>query len=90
MEMLHAFHIFACMLQFPSIRFLTLRAMCGIPQTEYNKSSVQLSRYDMQRQEGKDYSSYSFLTLALDGVSDEQHAPAAFYPRGEGPTVPIG
>jgi hypothetical protein len=24
------------------------------------------------------------------GVSGQPHAPAAFYPRGKGPTVPIG
>jgi hypothetical protein len=27
------------------------------------------------------YSSYSFSTLALDGVSGQRHAPAALYPR---------
>jgi hypothetical protein len=27
------------------------------------------------------YSSYSFLTLALDWVSGQRHAPAALYPR---------
>jgi hypothetical protein len=35
----------------------------------------------------KRYSSYSYLTSALDG-SGQRHAPAALYPR-EGPPVPI-
>jgi hypothetical protein len=34
------------------------------------------------------YSSYSFLTSALDGVSGQRHAPAALY-SGNGPLVPI-
>jgi hypothetical protein len=36
------------------------------------------------------YSSYSFMTSALDGVSGQRHAPAALYPQGKGPPVPIG
>jgi hypothetical protein len=35
----------------------------------------------MQVPRGEMYSSYSFLTLALDGVSGQRHAPAALYPR---------
>jgi hypothetical protein len=31
------------------------------------------------------YSSYSFSTWALDGVSGQRHAPAALYPRGNDP-----
>jgi hypothetical protein len=31
------------------------------------------------------YSSYSFKTSALDGVSGRRHAPAALYPRGKDP-----
>jgi hypothetical protein len=38
---------------------------------------------------GEDYSSYSFSTSALDGVSGQRHAPAALLPPGKGPTVPI-
>jgi hypothetical protein len=34
------------------------------------------------------YSSYSFTTSALDGVSGQHHAPAALYPRERTP-VPI-
>jgi hypothetical protein len=30
---------------------------------------------------GKDVSSYSFLTSALDGVGGQRHATAAHYPR---------
>jgi hypothetical protein len=36
------------------------------------------------------YSSYSFTTSAVDGVSGQHHAPAALYPPGKGPPVPIG
>jgi hypothetical protein len=36
------------------------------------------------------YSSYSFLTSALDGMSGQRHDPAALYHQGEGPPVPIG
>jgi hypothetical protein len=35
------------------------------------------------------YSSYSFTTTALDGVSGQHHAPAALLPPGKGPPVPI-
>jgi hypothetical protein len=38
---------------------------------------------------GEEYSSYSFSTSALDGVSG-RHAPAALLPPGKGPPVPIG
>jgi hypothetical protein len=34
-------------------------------------------------------SSYSFLTSALDGVSDQRHALAALYPRGKDPLYPL-
>jgi hypothetical protein len=33
------------------------------------------------------YSSYSFLTSELDGVSGQRHAPAALYPRGKDPRI---
>jgi hypothetical protein len=36
------------------------------------------------------YSSYSFTTSALEGVSGQHHAPAALLPPGKGPPVPIG
>jgi hypothetical protein len=35
------------------------------------------------------YSSYSFTTSALDGVSGQRHAPAAFYSRGKDPRYPL-
>jgi hypothetical protein len=35
------------------------------------------------------YSSYSFLTLALDGVSSQRYASAALYPE-KGLPAPIG
>jgi hypothetical protein len=34
------------------------------------------------------YSSYSFTTSALDGMSGQRHAPSTLYPRGR-PTAPI-
>jgi len=36
------------------------------------------------------YSSHSIMTSALDVVNCQGHAPAALYPRGKGPSVPIG
>jgi hypothetical protein len=48
------------------------------------------SRYTPWRPLGeRRYSSYSFTTLALDGVSCQRHAPAALLPPGIGPPVPI-
>jgi hypothetical protein len=35
------------------------------------------------------YSSYSFTTSALDGVSGQHHASATLYPRGKGPRYPL-
>jgi hypothetical protein len=35
------------------------------------------------------YSSYSFSTSALDGVSDQGHAQAALYPRGKNRQYPL-
>jgi hypothetical protein len=35
------------------------------------------------------YSSYSFTTSVLDGVSGQRHAPAALYPRGNEPRYPL-
>jgi hypothetical protein len=47
---------------------------------------VKLSRYTPWRRMGvRRYSSYSYLTSALDGVSGQHHAPAALYPRGKNP-----
>jgi hypothetical protein len=36
------------------------------------------------------YSSYSFMTSALDGVSGQRQARVALYPRGNDPPVFIG
>jgi hypothetical protein len=45
-------------------------------------SKVKLSRYHHARDKGRGiYSSYSFLTSTLDGVSGRRQAPAALYPR---------
>jgi hypothetical protein len=35
----------------------------------------------MEAQGERRYSSYSFMTSALDGVSGQRHSSAAFYPR---------
>jgi hypothetical protein len=52
---------------------------------------VKQSRYTPWRRLGeKMYSSYSFSTSALDGVSGQCHATAEFLPPGKGPPVPIG
>jgi hypothetical protein len=40
----------------------------------------------LRRRGERRYSSYTFMTLALDGDSD--HAPAALYPRGKDPRYP--
>jgi hypothetical protein len=38
--------------------------------------AAKLARYVTEHQAGENYSSYSFLTSALDGVSDQRHTPA--------------
>jgi hypothetical protein len=35
------------------------------------------------------YSSYSFLTSPLDGVSGQHHTLASLYPQGKDPLVPL-
>jgi hypothetical protein len=37
----------------------------------------------------KRYSSYSFTTSVLDGVSVQRHAEAALYPQGKDPRYPL-
>jgi hypothetical protein len=44
----------------------------------------------MEAQGERRYSSYSLMTLVLDGVSGQRHTSAALYRRGKGPPVPIG
>jgi hypothetical protein len=39
---------------------------------------------------GEEYSSYSFLTLALDGVKWSASCPSHTLPSGKEPPVPIG
>jgi hypothetical protein len=39
----------------------------------------------MEARGGERYSSYSFTTSALDGVSGQHHAPAALYPGRKDP-----
>jgi hypothetical protein len=43
----------------------------------------------MEAQGDRMYSSYSFTTSALVGVSGQRHAPVALYPRGKDPRYPL-
>jgi hypothetical protein len=45
--------------------------------------------HTMEAQGERRYSSYSFMTSALDGVNGQHHAPAALFPPGKGPALPI-
>jgi hypothetical protein len=59
-------------------------------QNVRSKKKVKQPRYTPWRRLGeRKYSSYSFTTWALDGVSGERHAPAALYPRGRDPPPPV-
>jgi hypothetical protein len=50
------------------------------------RTCVKQSRYmPWRRLEERRYSSYSFSTSALDGMSGQRHAPAALLPPGKGP-----
>jgi hypothetical protein len=58
--------------------------------TVNSEKAEKLSRYRHADDKGnKRYSSYSFLTSALDGVTCQRHAPAALYPRGKDPRYPL-
>jgi hypothetical protein len=51
---------------------------------------VKLSRYRHAcDKEERIYSSYSFLTSALDRVSCQRHAPVTLYPREKEPRYPL-
>jgi hypothetical protein len=51
---------------------------------------VKQSRYTPWRSLGaRSYSSYSFTTSALDGVSGQFHSPAALLAPGKGPPEPF-
>jgi hypothetical protein len=43
----------------------------------------------MEAKGERKYSSYSFFTLELDGVSGQRHDPAALYPWGKDPRHPL-
>jgi hypothetical protein len=43
----------------------------------------------MEAQWWRRYSSYSFTTSTLQGVSGQRHTPAALYPRGKDPRYPL-
>jgi hypothetical protein len=55
----------------------------------YIKVSSPISRYGGAWAE-RSYSSYSFTTSALDGVSDQRYALTALYPRIKDPPYPLG
>jgi hypothetical protein len=51
---------------------------------------VQYSKAVLLRHQGEaEYSSYSFLTSSLDGVSGQRHAQTALNPRGKDPRYPL-
>jgi hypothetical protein len=52
---------------------------------------LKLSHYTPRRRLGEDrkYSSYSFSTSALDGVSGQLQAPATLFPREKDPRYPL-
>jgi hypothetical protein len=58
---------------------------CLLSRIPYHLSlifKIKLSRYGHAGAKmGRRYSSYSFLTWILDGVSGQRHAPASLYPR---------
>jgi hypothetical protein len=55
-----------------------------------NGWKLKLSSYTPRRRlEVRRYSSYSFSTSALHGVSGQCHAPAALYPRVKDPRYPL-
>jgi hypothetical protein len=56
---------------------LNLQKIKAVPQHTY------------EAQGERRYSSYSFMALALDGVSCQRHALTVFYLRGKDPPVPI-
>jgi hypothetical protein len=54
-----------------------------------NSVQVKLPCYAMRAPRRRGYSTYSFLTSALDGVSGQRYAPAVLYPRGKEPRYPL-
>jgi hypothetical protein len=70
-----------------SLRTVELLRSSVTVSYSYKKRKVVLLR--SAHAKGKRlYSSYSFLTSALNGMSDQCHAPAAFYPRGKDARYP--
>jgi hypothetical protein len=57
---------------------LVIRAF-GNSKKPKKQTLIKYTRKAGAKEERK-YSSYSFLTSALDGVSGERHVPAVFYP----------
>jgi hypothetical protein len=66
--------------------FVTLK--CGVLFEVRTKSKIKQSRYTPWRRLGeRRYSSYSFTTSALDGVSGQRRAPPRFTPRERTPST---
>jgi hypothetical protein len=75
-----------------NLRHCPVICLEGLKKITRNLSSYyskKLCRYVMQAPRGRRYSSYSFLTSALDGVSVRVTPRPRFTP-GKGPAVPIG
>jgi hypothetical protein len=60
----------------------------GVGRAAKKSKSSPATRHEGKCGERR-YSSYSYLTSALDGVSGQRHAPAALYPRGKDPLYPL-
>jgi hypothetical protein len=67
-----------------------LQSWCSVwlRNNSYSKGKA-VPLHTMEAQEERRYSSYSFSTSALDGVSGQCHVPAALYPRGDDPWYPL-
>jgi hypothetical protein len=65
-----------------------LRNVPSLHTITLDSIKIKLSRYRHAGAKGeRNYSSYSIFTSALEGVSGQRHAPAAFYPREKTPVT---
>jgi hypothetical protein len=68
---------------------ILLTKVLGVP-TEYIKvKSKAVPQHTLEVQGERRYSSYSFMTSELDGMSGQRHAPATLYPRGKDLRYPL-
>jgi hypothetical protein len=61
----------------------------GIFAIRLHLQSKAVPQHTMEPQEERRYSSCSFMTSTLDGVSGQLHAPAALYHRGKDLRYPL-